>query len=1378
MDEGAQRKAEASLKAANQQIQAGKGFKYGKLASPQARQQYVENNKTPTFNLASATAKSFFTKAVPTVGAGAARSAVGGLEGLSGTYDLFTPGKGTSRVTKGLVGAGGAVDRFVDRNNLDKTGYKISQATGDLAQFLAPSAVAQGLSKAGKFSKAAKFASSTAPLINKGGRFARYASTPANVLNTAIATGKQQGYLTARDKDVNAKTVGASVAGNLALGAGLNMAGSKIVDKLARRKGVKPVATPKQDVTLKSRELTPEQIQARETRKTQDMMWDNLSPAARKSQEAARKKSLWKDEGGAVLGPQNSPVLKKLGITSSKGMDASTERQMVKDYFEGKPTVKGSALTGEGAQVPTRGLSSEAKAKLIANARKQTLRRNQEGSILSPQESPIVKKIQEAFTPKPLNTETNITSVREKYSPDRFIRENVTRPAVNKVKQAVYKASVSENPLARGAAKTVMGVNREIGTPEELLAARRKMFGTSEMGKLEGKNTADLTKDVQSESQRRIWATLDPAQASKMGVTATEADLTPDELKLQQNLKKTIDETTQGNLERGLITPEQAANESYIRRAYEPFETAEDPKVYQEVKSGLLKQFKGRKEVDQSLIEQAITDPAYLVGRKQALSAQAWAHVDYANHLADNGYVFDSARKGLVQLPTNKLYGRAAGKWVAPDVMKDFEGFKYQNSMVNAFNDLVTAYDRLGLRRLKKEMLTVFNPAVRLGNQLSNRVAFSTLNGHNPVEFNIAMQKTKGMIKSQDPLYKEAVQQGLIGTDIVQGDFTQNLAKYVDDPNILKQSKDWVRKSYSEADDRARLASYILHRKQGYSPSDAATLTQRGFQDYKSVGWMFDMAAKTPVIGNAFVRFSSDATRILSNALIDHPLRTISTVALYGAMNNAMSKISGESEEDKATREGRFGAPKIPFTNVSLETQTPWGAVNVARFMPFYQLNDVSSPIARFLPIQSNPLKPSGWNDPLLGQALQVATDQDFRGKSIQDPQNTTYDSKGNVKKFPELPADERRDNLLRFLGVQNAPLGREVDSILSAVKKTPDIYGKERSLPQAIARSMGVKVEQYGEEQAAKQRSTNEFFEGNIERVKQFNKENPDLEQAYYTFNNPTRDRKTGKKTSNLVSPERWKVVSADASGRLYNFLRSEAELANQKDGKPIDPVYQLPTPEQQKQVLELRSRPTGDDIETEEILRATQPWYKAFEKAERDYYSANSKYYSGKGLPDSQNARVKEYAAVKYPEQSPLVQKYYQVKASDPTAGKEFFKANADALSTAFQTYKDQRLRYINAKRKIEGFPPISANAFNNVTFGYEDDERKVYNELKYGKGYGSYGSGGSARVNAAKYLQDRPSVGTTKVKVSAKAPQIAVKARNTGASKPKVSIKKSRV
>lgn len=927
-------------------------------------------------------------------------------------------------------------------------------------------------------------------------------------------------------------------------------------------------------------------------------------------------------------------------------------------------------------------------------------------------------------------------------SPNRLIRENVTRPAERGINKLISTAQQSENPIARGVGRLFTGANTETGRTGAQLAARRAMRGSAEVGDIYGRDIAggklgDLSKD----SLTKIWAKLDPEQAGKIGKTAGK--LTPEEQAAYTVRKEVVDYVTDGNVQRGLITPEQAANKDYLKRGYEVFEKGGAfDQAYEQTKRGVLSQFSKRKDVTGDLLDSVITDPDYLIAKKTAQSHAAWGMVDYGDYLVKSNVAVPNARPGYTQLPNNKLYGEAAGQYVPRTFAEDFTGFQYTIGIAQGYNEMATAYERLGIRRAKKALLTVGNPAVRAGNQFSNRVVFANMNGINPVKFNKEYLGVGKMIKNRDPLYLEAVKRGLVGTDITTADFARRLGDYVDE-NVAKKAVNWIKSSYSQADDKARITAFKIHVDRGYSLDEAAELTQRGFQDYSSVGFFYDLAAKTPLVGNAFVRFAGDAVRIAKNAAVDQPLRAAATVALWGTFVDNMSKLSGETPEDKKTREGRFGAPKIPFANTSLTVQTPFGEVNVARFLPFYSLNEVQGDIARFLPFQQSPVSTEGGTvgfnakslqDPLLGQFGQILADTDFRGKSIRDPENVTYDSEGKVKKYPDLSEDEQRSNVARFLFTQNAPLGRETDALLSASKGEPDVYGKTRSLPQAIGRAMGVKVEQFGSEQAKKQRNLNDFFDGNVERVKKFTKDNPDLEQAYYTFNSPTRDRETGKKTSNLVSPERWAVVKADASGRLYDFLKQEAGLANKKDGKPIDPVFLLPNSEQAKQVLDLRSRPTGDDIETEEILRATKPWYTKFEESERDYYAKNTEYFKKLGLPDTQNQRVKEYGEIKYPEQPDLIKRYYQIKSEDPQAAKDFYKANADQLSKGFDSYAAERLKYINAKRKIEGYPPIDASVYANVTFGYEDDERKVYNELAYGRGFGKgFGFGnkqGSAR------------------------------------------------
>ena len=118
---------------------------------------------------------------------------------------------------------------------------------------------------------------------------------------------------------------------------------------------------------------------------------------------------------------------------------------------------------------------------------------------------------------------------------------------------------------------------------------------------------------------------------------------------------------------------------------------------------------------------------------------------------------------------------------------------------------------------------------------------------------------------------------------------------------------------------------------------------------------------------------------------------------------------------------------------------------------------------------------------------------------------------------------------------------------------------------------------------------------------------------------------------------------------------------------------------------------------------------------------------------------------------------------------------------MSEEFDKYTLERLRVINAKRALEGHDPIDQDTFNNVTFGYEDDERRVARDLFYKNGgYGS-GSGGSGGRGLS--LQGAQ-VGRVDVRgnFKYKKPTVSVKKTPIGkaakAKGPKVSIKKSKV
>lgn len=231
-DEEAQRRANANLARANQAALQAKNS-----ASAAGRSVNIPIDTGPVrFN----SLKAGITSAAQSprnLVYGGARSLVGSAQGVSGLYDLLSPGYGNNRFTTALDKAGAKIDQQVAKEGLSPLGYKISQATGDVAQFLAPSAIAKGLSKASKgtsaVSKGAKFLSSTEPMVDKVGL--RYLTKPSTALNALVGTTKQQGYRTAKGQDVSLQTVGVDAALNLGGGKLLDAAGNRIVQPLVNR---------------------------------------------------------------------------------------------------------------------------------------------------------------------------------------------------------------------------------------------------------------------------------------------------------------------------------------------------------------------------------------------------------------------------------------------------------------------------------------------------------------------------------------------------------------------------------------------------------------------------------------------------------------------------------------------------------------------------------------------------------------------------------------------------------------------------------------------------------------------------------------------------------------------------------------------------------------------------------------------------------------------------------------------------------------------------------------------------------------------------------------------------------------------------------------
>lgn len=673
---------------------------------------------------------------------------------------------------------------------------------------------------------------------------------------------------------------------------------------------------------------------------------------------------------------------------------------------------------------------------------------------------------------------------------------NLARRGEAGVSGVVGKGLQSESPIVRNVSRLLQGFGGGLGKTRQATEGTGAFKGGVDYAQKISYDTQQYIAGLvgkDAEALERIHAVLDPDLAK---VKVSFDSLTPKEKEATEFLRQVSDYINDTNYKNGFISEELWQSHrggKYLARAYEPFDYA--PEIADFLKQSRMKMdlapFKQRTDVNDWKVDNAIRDPAYLVAKRLQQTMFNDEVLRTFDWLKGTDMVSQTPKAGFVQLSDHKSYGELAGKFVRKDVLDDVKGMYFVNDFANKVYDVLRAYDRNPIRQTQKQILTIFNPAVRLGNNFGN-FFFAHLNGINPVTFAKNRAWASAESKGNGQLYRRMVKDGLLGTDTMKADianFAQKVQSGYKDDGVVKKVLGSLQKRYGNADDVAKLGAMKTWLDRGYSYEEAARRVYNGFQNYRTVGWLYDVGSKLPVFGNPFVRFQGDLQRIIKNSIVDHPIRAVGTLMMWQLFTDVMSTASGETPEDRATRESRVGAPRVPFTKTSLEVQTPWGAVNAGRLLGYVAYTPVggattTSDLARVLPVQlpdigeaqkkNNPriaLKNLG-SAPDIGPVLSVLADADFRGKSISDPNQNRY--QGSL-----LSDDEKRANQLNFLARQYIPYLDDVQDTVSSIKGEKDYYGRTKTPTQALLRTgLGLKVEKFGAKEAEETRMRNQSYD------------------------------------------------------------------------------------------------------------------------------------------------------------------------------------------------------------------------------------------------------------------------------------------------------------
>jgi hypothetical protein len=479
------------------------------------------------------------------------------------------------------------------------------------------------------------------------------------------------------------------------------------------------------------------------------------------------------------------------------------------------------------------------------------------------------------------------------------------------------------------------------------------------------------------------------------------------------------------------------------------------------------------------------------------------------------------------------------------------------------------------------------------------------------------------MIKNAGPAYKqvqgkgeaylELVQAGILGTDFAssellplskeakrrrsvlektEGTLKERTLSYAG--RLLGKADQLLMDSYSGADEIAKVSAYLsLTQDYGVTKEKAIQQVYDGFQNYAMVGKAYDFASKTPVIGNPYVKFAGDLSRIMKNATLKRPLTTVAFLYTLRSIANMTSELAGETPEEKEAREKRKFIPKIPLPfelpgigkEVPLVFQTPVGEINVARFISPYYIYDSGEAgigeLSRFLPyqVEFSDSKFAGledininMGDVFLGTYAQVLFDKDFRGKSIKDPEANRYSNRG-------LTSEEMLLNQLTFIARNQIPFFKSADDLYRAHKGEADYYGRERDLTQAIVNNF-IKIQEFGPEQAQEQavRSIQYY----VQRFEGFN-------QEIAAINNGVNDD-LEKVLARPLSAEKQEVLIADLLSkrvkRVTKKLKEQRKVSEELEAliEAYQYDYSLISPEA-KRVAKALEKQQKSQQEVEEI-------------------------------------------------------------------------------------------------------------------------------------------------------------------------------------------------
>jgi hypothetical protein len=294
---------------------------------------------------------------------------------------------------------------------------------------------------------------------------------------------------------------------------------------------------------------------------------------------------------------------------------------------------------------------------------------------------------------------------------------------------------------------------------------------------------------------------------------------------------------------------------------------------------------------------------------------------------------------------------------------------------------------------------------------------------------------------------------------------------------------------YRKVDDQGKMAAYISYKELGLTNEESARKVAEQMQRYDLAGSMYKVMIGLPVLGIKF-QFGQDLTRIIYNTFRNSPLTFAQWYVGLKIMEQGLSSLAGEDEEERRLRMEAGGFKRFPVfgkipgigsaIDLPLEWVIPWFGdekkkLDVARFLsPAFAfemgteaqtneswINAASDMVSMVSPfgLDMNDGVRFSFADVAFGPLASLAIDKDFRGKSISDPRATAFNPKGVAS-----DADKRMNQTI-YLMRSYIPFFRDANDFYLSTTYGRDYYGRTRDWEDALMRVVGIRAGTYNEQ-------------------------------------------------------------------------------------------------------------------------------------------------------------------------------------------------------------------------------------------------------------------------------------------------------------------------